>query len=171
MHFKKEALLDLLPYGGSFLFLDEVSVDEKVDINGSFAGEGFYKIPNPEESRIMADHFPGCPVFPGHLKMEAVAQLAAVIFIAKQSGDDSVLPVLTQSSFELKTMAIPGDTLLLKATICVKGRAIEVVGEIICGANTSSGMIKGIAMPKGIFGRMAKRKEKKEQLNQTVLNL
>ncbi len=64
--------LSLLPHGAEFRFLDRLA---KLDPGQS--GAGGYKVRGDEP--FLRGHFPGQPIFPGVLLVEAAAQLAGVV--------------------------------------------------------------------------------------------
>ncbi len=61
-----------LPHGPEFRFVDEI-----LSLNPGKSGSGKYTIRGTEE--FLRGHFPGEPLFPGVLLLEAIAQLAGVI--------------------------------------------------------------------------------------------
>ncbi len=67
-----QEILSKLPYGPSFLFVDEIL---SVDDNGI---EGVYTY-NPE-AEFYRDHFPGNPITPGVILIETMAQIGLVCF-------------------------------------------------------------------------------------------
>src|SRR5271156_6023367 len=64
--------LNLLPHGAEFRFIDRL-----VNLNPGLSGEGEYKVRGDEP--FLRGHFPGEPIFPGVLLVEAAAQLAGVV--------------------------------------------------------------------------------------------
>lgn len=66
---------------------------------------------------ILQGHFPGMPVFPGVLMIEALAQASAILgHYSKEDGYDQVL--LTEvTSARFRRKVIPGDTLRLEVKL------------------------------------------------------
>lgn len=67
-----DTVLKLLPHGAEFRFIDRLT-----KLNPGESGEGEYTVRGDES--FLRDHFPGEPIFPGVLLVEAAAQLAGVI--------------------------------------------------------------------------------------------
>lgn len=155
--FDRNQLLRILPYGEKFLFLDEGIV-----LDSENHGRGTYIVPLPEDNEIIRCHFPDLPLFPGHLQMEAVAQLAALVFLVKYGTSGKMtMPVLTTSYGELNTIAQPGDVIGLYANVIVKGKKVEVSGRVEVGSNVSHVLMEGMAIPLGILARRMRKKEDK----------
>ena len=91
-----------------------------------------------------AGHFPGLPVMPGVLQVEALAQTMAV-YVAKQPGfGDRIGLFAGIDDVRFKRIVAPGDTLRLEVTMeklgsrFGKGRAIATVeGEVACEGTLS----------------------------------
>ncbi len=140
----KAAALASLPHGQSFRFVDEVT-----ELDPGTRAEGLYHVRGDEA--FLEGHFPGHPIMPGVILVEAVAQLAG---IAAQSGSDFEtlenvrLAAIRQA--KIKGTAQPGDSLHLKAT--VTGRMdglIQAQGTIqVNGAEILSAMIVLSGEPK-----------------------
>ena len=89
-------------------------------------------------------HFPGLPVLPGVLQVEALAQTMAV-YVAKQPGfGDRIGLFAGIDDCRFKRVVVPGDTLRLEVTMeklgsrFGKGRArASVDGETACEATLS----------------------------------
>ena len=64
--------LEFLPHGPEFRFLDKVS-----SLTPGKEGKGEYRVRGDEP--FLRAHFPGDPIFPGVLLVEAAAQLAGVV--------------------------------------------------------------------------------------------
>src|SRR6266481_4905553 len=80
-----EIALNFLPHGAEFRFLDRLT-----KLDGGKCGDGEYKIRGDEP--FLRGHFPGEPIFPGVLLVEAAAQLAGVV--AQSDPKISPLPGL-----------------------------------------------------------------------------
>lgn len=108
-----------LPHGPEFRFLDRVA-----SLEPGKSGEAEYLIRGDEP--FLTGHFPGEPLFPGVLLIEAAAQLAGVV----AQSDPAVAPLrglkLTAvRSAKILGAAGPGD--LLHITASVAGRLDNLV--------------------------------------------
>ena len=89
-------------------------------------------------------HFPGLPVMPGVLQVEALAQTMAV-YVAKQPGFGDRIGLFGGiDDCRFKRVVVPGDTLRLEVTIDKLGRRFgrgrgvaSVDGEVACEATLS----------------------------------
>jgi 3-hydroxyacyl-[acyl-carrier-protein] dehydratase len=103
--------LNLLPHGAEFRFLDRL-----VRLNPGQSGEGEYKIRGDEF--FLRGHFPGEPIFPGVLLVEAAAQLAGVV----AQSDPNIPPLKNLKLTAMRNVKIlgaakPGEIILLEAKI------------------------------------------------------
>jgi 3-hydroxyacyl-[acyl-carrier-protein] dehydratase len=86
-------------------------------------------------------HFPGLPIMPGVLQVEALAQTMAV-YVAKQPGfGDRIGLFAAIEATRFKRMVVPGDILRLEVTMeklgkrFGRGRGVATVdGEVACEA-------------------------------------
>ena len=86
-------------------------------------------------------HFPGLPILPGVLQVEALAQTMAV-FVAKQPGfGDRIGLFAGIDDTRFKRIVVPGDVLRLEVTMDKlgsrfgRGRGVATVeGEVACSA-------------------------------------
>ena len=106
-----ERALSLLPHGPEFRFLDRLTALEPGQ-----SGRGEYKIRGDEP--FLRGHFPGDPIFPGVLLVEAAAQLAGVV----AQSDPAIPPLAGLKLTALRMVKIlgaakPGETLELEARI------------------------------------------------------
>lgn len=127
--------LNLLPHGAEFRFIDRL-----VNLNPGQSGEGEYKVRGDEP--FLRGHFPGEPIFPGVLLVEAAAQLAGVV----AQSDPKIPPLIGLKLTALRSVKIlgtakPGETISLEAKITgrlgnlVQAQATaKVGGEIILTA-------------------------------------
>jgi len=103
--------LNLLPHGAEFRFIDRL-----VDLDPGRSGAGEYKVRGDEP--FLRGHFPGEPIFPGVLLVEAAAQLAGVV----AQSDPKIPPLAGLKLTALRNVKIlgtakPGETILLEAKI------------------------------------------------------
>ena len=103
--------LDLLPHGPEFRFVDRL-----VELEPGKTGVGEYRVRGDEP--FLQGHFPGRPIFPGVLLLEAVAQLAGVV-----AQSDPAIPPLDGLKLtairgvKIVGTAAPGQTIRLNASI------------------------------------------------------
>jgi 3-hydroxyacyl-[acyl-carrier-protein] dehydratase len=99
-------------------------------------------------------HFPGLPILPGVLQVEALAQTMAV-YVAQQPGfGDRIGLFAGIDEVRFKRVVVPGDSLRLEVTMeklgsrFGKGRAVATVdGEVAC-----EGLLSFIIPPAGVLG-------------------
>jgi 3-hydroxyacyl-[acyl-carrier-protein] dehydratase len=128
----------LIPHRWPFLLVDRIVEYEPeakriVGIKGVTATEWFFQ-----------GHFPGLPVMPGVLQVEALAQTMAV-YVAKQPGfGDRIGLFAGIDDTRFKRIVVPGDTLRLEVTMeklggrFGRGRAVASVdGEVACETTLS----------------------------------
>jgi 3-hydroxyacyl-[acyl-carrier-protein] dehydratase len=103
--------LDALPHGPEFRFLDRIQTLEP-----GHSGTGEYTVRGDEP--FLRGHFPGQPIFPGVLLVEAAAQLAGCV-----AQSDPKLPPLANLKLtgikgaKITGAAQPGETIMLHATV------------------------------------------------------
>ncbi len=135
----------LIPHRHPFLLVDrivEYDAESKriVGLKGITGTEWYF-----------AGHFPGLPVMPGVLQVEALAQTMAV-YVAKQPGfGDRIGLFAGIDDVRFKRIVAPGDTLRLEITMeklgsrFGKGRGVATVdGEVAC-----EGLLSFIIPPEG----------------------
>ena len=128
----------LIPHRWPFLLVDRIVEYEPeakriVGLKAVTATEWFFQ-----------GHFPGLPVMPGVLQVEALAQTMAV-YVAKQPGfGDRIGLFAGVDDCRFKHIVVPGDTLRLEVTMeklggrFGRGRGVARVGdEIACEATLS----------------------------------
>jgi len=128
--------LQRLPHGPEFRFLDRL-----VALDPGKRGTGEYTVRGDES--FLRGHFPGEPLFPGVLLIEAAAQLAGTI--AQSDPEIAPLPNLKLTalrSVKILGSAKPGQVIRLEATITgrlgnlVQAHAkAEVNGETVLTAD------------------------------------
>ena len=100
-------ILECLPHRYPFLMIDRI-----IEIDRDESAIGIKNISYNEP--IFQGHFPGKPVFPGVLIIEAMAQTAGAIVIAHDSANGnskSIVLILTIDKAKFRKPAGPGDTI------------------------------------------------------------
>ena len=90
-------------------------------------------------------HFPGHPVMPGVLILEAMAQAAGLLGFQSTGGrssDDSIYYFVGADNLRFKRPVVPGDRLMLRAEFVSTKRGIwkfdcraDVDDELVCSAS------------------------------------
>ena len=120
-------IMEILPHRAPFLLIDRI--DELKP--GKYA-RGRKAVTYDEP--YFAGHFPGNPVMPGVLIMEALAQTGAVAILSlpEHRGKTAYFAGIDKAKF--KQMVRPGDTLELETTI-IRSKGPVGVGEAIATVN------------------------------------
>ncbi len=109
----------ILPHRYPFLLVDRViesSDDRAVGVKNVSADEDFFQ-----------GHFPGEPLMPGVLQVEAMAQLAGVILLKSKSRQGRISLILSVDAVRFRRTVRPGDRLVITVSAGkVKSRTAEV---------------------------------------------
>ena len=79
-----QRIMACIPHRYPFLLVDRV-----IEINGEESGIGIKNVTMNEPQ--FTGHFPGRPVFPGVLMIEAMAQTAGVLVVNSRGADDAAV--------------------------------------------------------------------------------
>ena len=113
-----ERIAELLPHRPPFLLVDRLIAAEP---GVSATGEHDVR----PDAFWVAGHFPGQPVMPGVLQVEAMAQAAGLIMLRRGAADEAPKVVFFMSADKVKfrKAVTPGDTLEIRAKLTkVRGR-------------------------------------------------
>ena len=138
-------LMKLLPHRYPFLLLDRI-----VDVDGDNSATGIKNVTFNEPH--FQGHFPGQPVMPGVLIVEAMAQVAGAISL-KAAGSDqpSLVYFLTIDGAKFRKPVIPGDRLEIKVRkIKKRGNIVRFACEaFVDGTMTAEAEIQAMLAPAG----------------------
>jgi len=109
-------LMDMLPHRYPMLLVDFL---ERVDVNKSAIGVKNVSIGEP----FFEGHFPGNPIMPGVLIVEAMAQTAGALVVESLNlhGSGSLVYFMSIEKAKFRKLVLPGDILKLHVEV-VKAR-------------------------------------------------
>ncbi len=106
-----QQLLNLLPHRYPFLMVDRV-IEIKED-NTELTAIKNVTVNEPH----FTGHYPGNPIMPGVLQIEAMAQVAGVLMLLRCGGEGKVPLFINADKVKLRKIVTPGDQLVIEAKI------------------------------------------------------
>lgn len=138
---KIEEIMALIPHRYPFLLVDRI---ESVVPAVSAVGHKCVSMNEP----FFQGHFPGKPLMPGVLIIEALAQVGAVALMSDPENRGKLAVFAGIDEVRFKRQVVPGDVLKLEVTIesmrrgIGKGSALATVnGEVACKGNLMFALI------------------------------
>jgi len=139
MAFEQE--LQALPHGKEFRFVEKV-----ITLTPGVEGVAEYQITGDE--KFLKGHFPGRPLWPGVIMIEAIAQLGGVV----AQSDPAItalhdLRLTSVKNAKILGSTTPGATLTIRAKVQGRlGPIIQISGEVLDG---DTQLASGIVMLSG----------------------
>ncbi|MDM5321708.1 3-hydroxyacyl-ACP dehydratase FabZ [Bacillus altitudinis] len=129
-----QQIQDIIPHRYPFLLVDRI-----LEVEGEKRAVGIKNVTVNEE--FFNGHFPGYPVMPGVLIVEALAQVFGVIMLGKEENKGKIGLFAGIDGCRFKRQVKPGDQLRLEVEVTrlrgpvAKGKAVASVdGEVACEA-------------------------------------
>jgi 3-hydroxyacyl-[acyl-carrier-protein] dehydratase len=127
-----QRILELIPHRYPFLMIDRVKECEPrkrvVAVKNVSANEPYFQ-----------GHFPGRPIMPGVLILEAFAQAAILAMLAEEAArTDQIYYYLGIDDARFKKPVVPGDQLELEVTF---DRAMRGIGKFNCVARVAGEVV------------------------------
>jgi UDP-3-O-[3-hydroxymyristoyl] N-acetylglucosamine deacetylase/3-hydroxyacyl-[acyl-carrier-protein] dehydratase len=114
----------ILPHRFPMLLVDRV-----LEIVGDYRAIGIKNVTNNDI--FFQGHYPGTPIMPGVLIVEALAQLGGILLSQKLEHTGKLAVLLSMDKVKMRNPVVPGDQLLLEAVaVRVKSRT----GHVRCKA-------------------------------------
>jgi beta-hydroxyacyl-ACP dehydratase FabZ len=88
-------------------------VDKVVEIEGDTRIKGIKNVSFNEQ--FFQGHFPGTPIMPGVLIVEAMAQLSGLLFAQKLEHTGKLAVLFSMDGVKLRRAVVPGDQIVLTA--------------------------------------------------------
>jgi UDP-3-O-[3-hydroxymyristoyl] N-acetylglucosamine deacetylase / 3-hydroxyacyl-[acyl-carrier-protein] dehydratase len=121
-------ILDTLPHRYPFVMIDRVmefiGEDELVAIKNVTINEPFFQ-----------GHFPGNPVMPGVLQLEAMAQAAGILMLRRGSSEGKTSLFMSADKVKFRKPVRPGDQIIINAKLTKSRGAKLAQAECNCTVN------------------------------------
>ena len=131
-----EQIMKVLPHRYPFLMLDRVTKIEGnqiVGVKNVTINEPFFQ-----------GHFPGHPIMPGVLQLEAIAQVAGILLIRNAQAVGQIAYFMSAENVKWRKPVVPGDTLVIEVELTKsrgkigKAKGIcKVRGEVVSEAEVT----------------------------------
>jgi len=121
-------ILDTLPHRYPFLMIDRVvefiGEDALVAIKNVSINEPFFQ-----------GHFPGNPVMPGVLQLEAMAQASGILMLRRGSSEGKTSLFMSADKVKFRKPVRPGDQLIINAKLTKTRGTKLATSEVVCTVN------------------------------------
>jgi len=108
----QEQIKAIIPHRDPFLLVDEVleMTEESIVARKKITGDEYF----------FAGHFPGMPIMPGVLVVEAIAQAGAIVALSKEENRGKIAVFAGIDKVRIRKSVFPGDTIRLEVKLTKK---------------------------------------------------
>jgi UDP-3-O-[3-hydroxymyristoyl] N-acetylglucosamine deacetylase/3-hydroxyacyl-[acyl-carrier-protein] dehydratase len=131
-----QRLLELLPHRYPFLMVDRVV---KIEGNHIVAAKNV-----SANEPYFQGHFPGHPIMPGVLQLEAIAQVAGLLMLKRTENTDQIAYFMSAEDVKWRKPVYPGDVLVIDVELTKSRGSIgkakgvcKVLGEVVSEAEVT----------------------------------
>lgn len=118
-------LMNILPHRYPFLMVDRI-----VGFEGDNKCTGVKSVTINEP--FFQGHFPGHPVMPGVLQLEAMAQVASIVLLRVSKMPGNIGYFMSADEVKFRKPVFPGDTLFIHVELTkFKGRIAKAIGQCV----------------------------------------
>jgi len=122
----------ILPHRDPFLFMDEI-----IEVEEDKRIIGLKKITGNEV--FFKGHFPGNPILPGVIMLEALAQAGGILMLNKKENLDRPAYFVGLNNVRFRKAVVPGDTLRLEVEIVkLRSRIVQLHGVAKVGQDMAA---------------------------------
>ena len=129
-------IMNILPHRYPFLLVDRI-----LELDPGKKAVGLKNVSMNEPQ--FQGHFPGTPVFPGVLILEALAQVGACALLSQEEHSKRLVYLAGIDKFRLRKVVTPGDQLILDVEL------VKMKGNI--GKAKGKATVEGISVAEGEF--------------------
>ena len=137
-----EDILKNIPHRYPFLMIDRLT-----DINPGESAVGIKNVTINEQ--FFQGHFPGHPIMPGVLQLEAMAQVAGILMLRQAGNAGKIAYFMAADKVKWRKPVKPGDVLLIDIELIKTGAKIgkakgvcKVGGEIVSEAEVTFALVE-----------------------------
>lgn len=128
MELNNQEIQQIIPHRYPFLLVDKI-----IEIEDGVKAVGIKNVTINEP--FFQGHFPGRPIMPGVLIVEALAQVGAVVILRMEENKGKLAVFTGINNFKFRQQVVPGDTLRLEVEMTAfkrgmgKANVAAYVGE------------------------------------------
>ncbi|MBB5037749.1 bifunctional UDP-3-O-[3-hydroxymyristoyl] N-acetylglucosamine deacetylase/3-hydroxyacyl-ACP dehydratase [Prosthecobacter dejongeii] len=125
-------VMNILPHRYPFLLVDRI-----IGFEGETKCRGIKNVTINEQ--FFQGHFPGHPIMPGVLQLEAMAQVASIVLLRMPSHQGKIGYFLSANNVKWRKPVVPGDTLIIETEITKAKRSVaQAIGRCLVNGQVVS---------------------------------